>query len=427
MYVYIMYMCISVVDCRRLPGAENVTLKNLGPYLVTAVNDPKITKELLQIAKAEPLPASAADCLDCLTDEKQSSTSGQTSGQTSCHFSSQTASRSSGEELSTRGGNSTRGLNPVGGPSLAPARAPPAQRGNRVNPKGLCDAETISSAAAAAALKELEEGDPVLAETPMARVVSLQYERTQQRWVCKWREGVGTGGRWHRRCFSVVKYGEDGAHTLAAAVAKKLRDRRNQEVNGTKQSSTPTSEGTPVMGDVPTSIAGSKRGARGAALADGAASDSVYHGPAGPAKARNKRSAAAATATIAAAPSQDAGPSYSFYDTSESQTDALLATLPADPNLSSVVASAAYSDEMERLAQLLQKARSNPLLAKWLDERAPPPGPAALRAAAESLVPYLALQTAAGNKSPAAAASPFGTQQQPLHRRGRVAGAREGM
>lgn len=398
------FVCVSFLlgICRRLPGAENITTKTLGPHLISAVNDPKISSELLRIAETETFPSVAEGFGGGSPEEKQSNTSGQTSG----HLTSQTASHSSREESTFRGGmESTRGSSPVGG-----------------------NADNASSAAAAAAaLRELEEGDPVLAETPMARVVSLQYERTQQRWVCKWREGVGTGGRWHRRCFSVVKYGEDGAHTLAAAVAKKLRDKRNQEAGGAKPSSMPTSEGTPSGGNDSTSNAGSKRGVRSSPVPDGVSIDNVHPRPVGAfAKARNKRSAAAGGGS-AAASSQDAGSSYSFLDGAESQSDALLATLPADSTLSSVVASAAYSDEMDRLAQLLHKARSNPLLAKWLDERAPPPGAAALRAAAESLVPYLALQTATDDKTSSGGPAPFGAQQQPLHRRGRVAGAREGM
>lgn len=395
-----LHLALSIF--RRLPGAENVTIKTLSPHLIRAVNDPKVSSELLQIAETETFPSIADGFGGGFSDEKQSNTTGPTSS----HLTSQTVSHNSREESTIKGVESMRGSIPVG-----------------------CHADTASSAAAAAAaLRELEEGDPVLAETPMARVVSLQYERTQQRWVCKWREGVGTGGRWHRRCFSVVKYGEDGAHTLAAAVAKKLRDKRNQEARGTKPSAIPSSEGTPGGGgNDSASNAGSKRPVRASPPPDGHPIDRVYSRPVGAsAKARNKRSGAAGGG-CATASSQDAGSSYSFLDGSESQSDPLLATLPADSALSSVVASATYSDEMDRLAQLLHKARSNPLLAKWLDERAPPPGAAALRAAAESLVPYLALQTATVNKTSPGGAAPFGAQQEPTHRRGRVAGAREGM
>lgn len=385
-----------------------------------AVNDPKMTSELLQIAETEPLPASTADSLDGgVADDRLSNTSSQTSGPVT----SQRASRSSREELSSSGVDSTRGSSPVGAPPVSRSRLL-SLSGPPFNPIEAGEGDGISSAAAAAAaLRELEEEDPVLTETPMARVVSLQYERTQQRWVCKWREGVGTGGRWHRRCFSVVKYGEDGAHTLAAAVAKKLRDKRNQETSGGKQS--PTSNG--AVGSLPASSSGSSKGQKAGPLGDAAHLDGACPRTSGvSSRGRSKRTAASGAAGAAA--SQETSSAYPVVDGRDSQAGGLLTNLPADPALSSVVASAAYSDEMERLAQLLHKARNNPLLAKWLDERAPPPGAAALRAAAESLVPYLALQTAAEDKAPGAAASAsFGSQQQSLQRRGRVAGAREGM
>ncbi|CDJ64114.1 LOW QUALITY PROTEIN: hypothetical protein, conserved [Eimeria necatrix] len=408
---------------RKLPGAEDATVKRLGALLLNAINNPETTKKLLHIAETVPLRAPAREGLDALSEER-SSASGQTSGP----HSSQTQSRCSTEDVNSRSSGNNRGHSPVRTALPAASARPTAAPGGTLTPKDLCAAETISSAAAAAALKELEEGDPVLAETPMARVVSLQYERTQQRWVCKWREGLGTGGRWHRRCFSVVKYGEDGAHTLAAAVAKKLRDRRSQEASGMKFSSTTSSDISPVVVDFNSSGGVSKRGTRGATASEPAAHNSHTAGVTS--RIRNRRTAAgsftAATAASfeEAAIRQDAN-SYSLSHLGESNRDSLIANMPTDPNLSSVVASAAYSDEMERLAQLLQKARNNPLLAKWLDERAPPPGAAALRAAAESIVPFLALQTEA-DKVSAAVPVPFG-QKQSLPRRGRVAGAREGM
>ncbi|CDI82661.1 hypothetical protein, conserved [Eimeria praecox] len=415
-----LHLTISIF--RRLPDAGDVTVKTLGRLLMSAVNDPETTNKLLRIAETVPLRPPAGEGLDSPPEERPGA-----SCQTSGHFSNQTVSRSSAEDLSSRSSGNHRGHSPTRLPSPALPSRSPTPLGEAVTHKDLCDAETISSTAAAAALRELEEGDPVLAETPMARVVSLQYERTQQRWVCKWREGLGTGGRWHRRCFSVVKYGEDGAHTLAAAVAKKLRDRRNQEANGLKNGTALPSDVSPPAADVTPNGGASKRGPKGVTPTEAAPHNQRHAGIAS--RARNRRSAAAARAAPAdagAPSSHDAGTSYSFSHIGEGKRDSVLANIPADPNLSTVVASAAYSDEMERLAQLLRKARSNPLLAKWLDERAPPPGAAALRAAAESIVPYLALQTEA-DKAPAGTSVSLRQQQQALHRRGRVTGAREGM
>ncbi|CDJ49965.1 hypothetical protein, conserved [Eimeria brunetti] len=415
-----LHLALSIF--RGLPDAGDVAVKTLGRLLMSAANDPEMTSELLRIAETVPLRAPPGEGLDSPSEERPG-----TSFRTSGHLSSQTVSRCSAEDLSSRSSCNQRGQSPTGLPSPAVPSRSPASLGDPVNPKDLCDAETINSTAAAAALRELEEGDPVLSETPMARVVSLQYERTQQRWVCKWREGLGTGGRWHRRCFSVVKYGEDGAHALAAAVAKKLRDRRSQEVNGLKNGSTATSDVSPLAGDVTPNGGASKRGSKSAMLSETPASNPRLGGSG--CRARNRRNAttARATAAPAGAPtSRDPASSYSFSHVGDGKDDSVLANIPSDPNLSTVMASAAYSDEMERLAQLLRKARSNPLLAKWLDERAPPPGAAALRAAAESIVPYLALQAEA-DKAPAGTSVSFRQQPQPLHRRGRVTGAREGM
>ncbi|CDJ31799.1 LOW QUALITY PROTEIN: uncharacterized protein EMH_0069850 [Eimeria mitis] len=406
---------------RRLPGVGDVTEKTLGRLLMNAVNDPETTSKLLRIAETVPFRAPAGEGLDSPSEERPG-----TSCQTNCHLSSQAVSRSSAEDPSSRSSGTQSGPSPTRHPSPAVPPRSPAAQGEPLKPKDFCDAESISSTAAAAALRELEEGDPVLSETPMARVVSLQYERTQQRWVCKWREGLGTGGRWHRRCFSVVKYGEDGAHTLAAAVAKKLRDRRNQEVNGLKNGTTLNSDVSPPAADAMCGGA-SKRGPKGAMPSDAPPHNPRLGGSA--CRARNRRTATTARATSASAGAPNphvSDSSYSFPHIGENKRDAALANIPADPNLSTVVASAAYSDEMERLAQLLRKARSNPLLAKWLDERAPPPGAAALRAAAESIVPYLALQAEA-DKAPAGTSVAFRQQPQALHRRGRVTGAREGM
>ncbi|KAL8433267.1 hypothetical protein ACSSS7_004052 [Eimeria intestinalis] len=434
---------------KRLPGVKEVHVKNLGSLLVKAVNDAKVTEDLLRIAETVPLPPSPAEGWEgssTLPDDKSSSLEIQTSGLVTA----QAASGSSREDASS----SSRDLDCAGGGGFAsgeggrprPAALSAAALSQGGGVWGEADATLSSAAAAAAALRELEEVDPALAETPMARVVSLQYERTQQRWVCKWREGVGTGGRWHRRCFSVVKYGEDGAHTLAAAVAKKLRDRRSQENGGAaggRQSgaaSTVSADNTTSGGISLSAFPASKRMSR---IAVGPSLDSlegllVQKPPplGGTSKARNsKRSAAGGVgdplAVADGAGSKEGGASSASSFLNEGRggprlDEQLLATLPVDSALSSVMASAAYSDEMERLAQLLHKARSNPLLARWLDERAPPPSAAALRAAAESLVPYLAYQTAAEEKAPAGAAA-FNAQQQPLPRRGRVAGAREGM
>lgn len=417
-------LCSDAWCCRRLPGAGDVTIKTLGKLLVSAVSDQETTNKLLRIAETVPLRTPAGEGLDSPSEERP------TDGcPVSGHLSSQTLSRISAEELCSRGSGSgnQRGQSPATLPSpSAPSRSS-GSLGGSLNTKDLCDAATASSTAAAAALRELEDGDPMLSETPMARVVSLQYERTQQRWVCKWREGLGTGGRWHRRCFSVVKYGEDGAHTLAAAVAKKLRDRRNQEVNGLKSGSTPAPDISPPAADVTLNGGSSKRGLKGAMPSETPTPNSRLAGSA--CRARNRRSAT--TARVAGADAggptpHDAESSYPFSHIGESKRESVLANISADPNLSTVVASAAYSDEMERLAQLLRKARSNPLLAKWLDERAPPPGAAALRAAAESIVPYLSLQAEA-DKAPAGAPVSFRQQQHALHRRGRVTGAREGM
>ncbi|KAL8447022.1 hypothetical protein Emag_004494 [Eimeria magna] len=438
---------------RRLPDIEEVDVKNLGPLLVKAVTDPKVTEELLRIAETEPLPSSLPpspaegwECSGSPADEKSSGQEMQATGSVTAHTSSGSSREdgSSGRDVVDCPGG--EGPGPWETTRSRPAALSAAVLSQASGVLSEADATINSAAAAAAALRELEDVDPALAETPMARVVSLQYERTQQRWVCKWREGVGTGGRWHRRCFSVVKYGEDGAHTLAAAVAKKLRDRRSQEnggagggrQGGAASSNADSSTSSNLqLSALPTS----KRMARAAA---GGPSSDLSEGlvaqrpppSGGTSKSRNsKRSAAGGgggypSAGGAAASRERRGPSsYSYLNERRGapQTDdELLATLPVDAALSSVVASAAYSDEMERLAQLLHKARSNPLLARWLDERAPPPSAAALRAAAESLVPYLAYQTAAEEKAPAAAAA-FNTQQQPLPRRGRVAGAREGM
>ncbi|KAL8432964.1 hypothetical protein Efla_001172 [Eimeria flavescens] len=460
-----LYLTLNIF--RKLPGAGEVHLKNLGPLLIKAVGDPKMRGELLHIAETEPLPALASDGFEG-ADEKHSSSSGGSSSMTSGPlFTSQTASGSSREELSAREVDSTRGSSPVGGAPSGYRPRPPSLCGGggpgSLAGEACCDSSSeplSSAAAAAAALKELEDLDPVLAETPMARVVSLQYERTQQRWVCKWREGVGSGGRWHRRCFSVVKYGEDGAHTLAAAVAKKLRDRRSQEAagGGGAGSSGGSRQGGGLEKVTEGHGASGKGGASGLHSQVGRSKRGTAAGWARPSAGgltgeqldefAGHRAAAANAAfstkaprtgrRIAAAaglPQEAAAAAGALIEGGVGEgrrqrgpEGLLLPGLAGDPALTSVVASAAYSNEMERLAQLLHKARSNPLLAKWLDERAPPPGAAALRAAAESLVPFLALQNAAADKAPpSAAAASFGPQQQPLQRRGRVAGAREGM
>ncbi|KEP67370.1 UNVERIFIED_CONTAM: AP2 domain transcription factor AP2X-3 [Hammondia hammondi] len=96
------------------------------------------------------------------------------------------------------------------------------------------DASLASSSIALATVAHLKAAEKALLDSvpDSARVVSLQFERTQQRWVCKWQRHKPAGAPanrkepWHRRCFSVIKYGYEGAHALAAAVAKKLRDGR---------------------------------------------------------------------------------------------------------------------------------------------------------------------------------------------------------
>ncbi|KAL8452738.1 hypothetical protein Emed_001302 [Eimeria media] len=419
---------------RRVSDIGEVHAKNLGSLLVKAVNDAKVTEEVLRIAETEPLPSPVEGSEDSSTppDEKCSGqeiqTTGSVNGQSSSGSSREDGSSSGRDLMDCLGGEGP--LLSVEATKARPAALSAVALSQVDDVLSEADATINSAAAAAAALRELEEVDPALAETPMARVVSLQYERTQQRWVCKWREGVGTGGRWHRRCFSVVKYGEDGAHTLAAAVAKKLRDRRSQENGGAGGGRHGGSSSSHADGSSGLHFSGHPTTKRMSRAAAGG------HSSEGISKARNSKRAAAGGgggplfAGGAAALRKGGGPSSSSYlneGRGALQTEEeLLATLPVDAALSSVVASAAYSDEMERLAQLLHKARSNPLLARWLDERAPPPSAAALRAAAESLVPYLSFQTAAEEKAPAAAAA-FKAQQQPLPRRGRVAGAREGM
>ncbi|OEH74643.1 hypothetical protein cyc_01997 [Cyclospora cayetanensis] len=396
-------LAIAIFKRSQSAALEEVTIKTLGPLLIKAVHCTELASELLQIAASAPLPGSAAEGLDgsvaeegarllfpprCLASgggglaasSSQQSASlsstedyalmrqgGSEGSQSSCERSSSVAASSNEHEMSraseerlplpqtskaARSHSSPRSAT-ASSSSSSSSSTPPAALACSLNSKGnVYSGDLISSAAAAAALRELEEGDFTFEETPMARVVSLQYERTQQRWVCKWREGVGTAGRWHRRCFSVVKYGEQAAsHTT-------------------------------------TNLGGGATGV------------------------------------------QEPESAFSLFGANENQRESLLlASLPPDPNLSTVVASAAYSDEMERLAQLLHKARRNPVLAKWLDERAPPPGPAELRAAAQSIVPFLALQTSGGSSSKEASAGAssqaFGVDRQPLPRRGRVAGARE--
>ncbi|KFG41123.1 AP2 domain transcription factor AP2X-3 [Toxoplasma gondii p89] len=96
------------------------------------------------------------------------------------------------------------------------------------------DAPLASPSIALATVAHLKAAEKALLDSvpDSARVVSLQFERTQQRWVCKWQRHKPAGAPanrkepWHRRCFSVIKYGYEGAHALAAAVAKKLRDGR---------------------------------------------------------------------------------------------------------------------------------------------------------------------------------------------------------
>ncbi|CBZ54403.1 unnamed protein product [Neospora caninum Liverpool] len=96
------------------------------------------------------------------------------------------------------------------------------------------DPSLSSSSIALGTVAHLKAAEKALLDSvpDSARVVSLQFERTQQRWVCKWQRHKPAGAPanrkepWHRRCFSVIKYGYEGAHALAAAVAKKLRDGR---------------------------------------------------------------------------------------------------------------------------------------------------------------------------------------------------------
>ncbi|XP_026189740.1 uncharacterized protein LOC34618910 [Cyclospora cayetanensis] len=438
-------LAIAIFKRSQSAALEEVTIKTLGPLLIKAVHCTELASELLQIAASAPLPGSAAEGLD--------GSGGSEGSQSSCERSSSVAASSNEHEMSraseerlplpqtskaARSHSSPRSAT-ASSSSSSSSSTPPAALACSLNSKGnVYSGDLISSAAAAAALRELEEGDFTFEETPMARVVSLQYERTQQRWVCKWREGVGTAGRWHRRCFSVVKYGEQGAHTLAAAVAKRLRDRRNQEANGLKASSNSCLGGGP-----PPAAAAGAAGAAGAGVPAVASSESgsvasQRCATTAGSKGRPKRNAVAAASHTTtnlgggATGVQEPESAFSLFGANENQRESLLlASLPPDPNLSTVVASAAYSDEMERLAQLLHKARRNPVLAKWLDERAPPPGPAELRAAAQSIVPFLALQTSGGSSSKEASAGAssqaFGVDRQPLPRRGRVAGAREGM